>query len=178
MAWHYVLSFRPFLKLLKYVCFAVSSHWWMKQEYRDKTTDLTLIKKNDCIVFKEFTGVKSPIDACNSSNKILFLNFSFLRTLTCLKDAFTMLSTWFVQFPSDAKVNPKYLWFFTISKSAQRNKVVEFKMHINYVLSTCVIVYLLQYLVPVIIIQHQEVDSECLWYPVYHPLFRYGTIEI
>jgi hypothetical protein len=44
----------------------------MKQEYRDKTTDLTLIKKNDCIVFKEFTGVKSPIDACNSSNKILF----------------------------------------------------------------------------------------------------------
>jgi hypothetical protein len=43
----------------------------MKQEYPDKTTDLTLIKKNDCIVFKEFAGVKSPIDACNSSNKIL-----------------------------------------------------------------------------------------------------------
>jgi len=56
------------------------------------------------------------------------VNFSFLRTLTCLKDAFTMLSTWFVQFPSDAKVNPKYLWFFTISKSA-RYKVVEFSIN-------------------------------------------------
>jgi hypothetical protein len=33
------------------------------------------------------------------------VNFSFLRTLTCLKAAFTMLSLWFVQFPSDAKVN-------------------------------------------------------------------------
>jgi hypothetical protein len=43
--------------------------------------------------------------------------------------------------------------------------------------------YLLQYLVSVIIIseamktiQHQEVDSECLWHPLYHLLFRYGTI--
>jgi hypothetical protein len=35
--------------------------------------------------------------------------------LSCsLKAAFTMLSIWFVQFPSDAKVNPKCLWFITI----------------------------------------------------------------
>ena len=47
-------------------------------------------------------------------------------------------------------------------------KTTFYKMH-NKVLNTCVIVYLLQYLVSVIIIsetmktiQHQEVDSECL----------------
>ena len=56
------------------------------------------------------------------------------------------------------------------------------KCIINYILNTCVIVYLLQYLVSVIIIsetmktiQHQEVDSECLWHPLYHLLFHYGT---
>jgi hypothetical protein len=50
------------------------------------------------------------------------------------------------------------------------------KCIIKYVLNTCVIVYLLQYLVSVVIIsetmktiQHQEVDSECLWHPLYHP---------
>jgi hypothetical protein len=42
-------------------------------------------------------------------------NVSLLRTSTCLKDAFTMLSIWFVQFPSDAKVNPTFVWCFTIS---------------------------------------------------------------
>ena len=72
------------------------------------------------------------------------VNFSFLRTLTCLKDAFTMLSTWFVQFPSDAKVNPKYLWFFTISKSAQRYKVVEFSINsfalLMYGMTLCCII--------------------------------------
>ena len=57
------------------------------------------------------------------------------------------------------------------------------KCIINYVLNTCVIVYLLQYLVSVIIIsetmktiQHHEVDSEYLWHPLYHLLFHYGTI--
>jgi hypothetical protein len=57
------------------------------------------------------------------------------------------------------------------------------KCIINYVLNTCVIVYVLQYPVSVIIIsetmiiiQHQEVDSECLGHPLYHLLFRYGTI--
>jgi hypothetical protein len=61
-----------------------------------------------------------------------------------LKDAFTMLSTWFVQFPSDAKVNPKYLWFFTISKSAQRYKVVEFSINsfalLMYGMTLCCII--------------------------------------
>jgi hypothetical protein len=51
------------------------------------------------------------------------VNFSFLRTLTCLKAAFTMLSIWFVQFPSDAKVNPKCLWVFTISTGSPLNTV-------------------------------------------------------
>ena len=50
------------------------------------------------------------------------VNFSFLRTLTCLKAAFTMLSIWFVQFPSDAKVNPKCLWVFTISTGSPLNR--------------------------------------------------------
>jgi hypothetical protein len=50
------------------------------------------------------------------------VNFSFLRTLTYLKAAFTMLSIWLVQFPSDAKVNPKCLWFFTISTGSPLNR--------------------------------------------------------
>jgi hypothetical protein len=50
------------------------------------------------------------------------VNFSFLRTLTCLKAAFTMLSIWFVQFPSDAKVYPKCLLFSTGSPLNRRSK--------------------------------------------------------
>jgi hypothetical protein len=33
-----------------------------------------------------------------------------------------MLSIWFVQFPSDAKVNPKCLWFLTISTGSPLNR--------------------------------------------------------
>jgi hypothetical protein len=33
-----------------------------------------------------------------------------------------MLSIWFVQFPSDAKVNPKCLWVFTISTGSPLNR--------------------------------------------------------
>jgi hypothetical protein len=39
-----------------------------------------------------------------------------------LKAAFTMLSIWFVQFPSDAKVNPKCLWVFAISTGSPLNR--------------------------------------------------------
>jgi hypothetical protein len=34
-----------------------------------------------------------------------------------------MLSIWFVQFPSDAKVNPKSLRFFTISTGSPLNRI-------------------------------------------------------
>jgi hypothetical protein len=44
--------------------------------------------------------------------------YETMRDTTCLKDAFTMLSIWFVQFPSDAKANPTFLCFFTISTSS------------------------------------------------------------
>ena len=57
------------------------------------------------------------------------------------------------------------------------------KCIINDILNPCVIAYLLQYLVSVItisetmkIMHHQEVNSECLWHPLYHLLFRCGTI--
>jgi hypothetical protein len=53
------------------------------------------------------------------------VNFSFPRTLTCLKVAFTMLSIWFVQFPSDAKVNPEPL----SCRRKSRKLTTFYKMH-------------------------------------------------
>ena len=50
------------------------------------------------------------------------VNFSFLRTSTCLKAAFTMLSIWFVQFQFDAKINPKCLCFLIISTGSPLNR--------------------------------------------------------
>ena len=69
------------------------------------------------------------------------VNFRFLRTLTCLKAAFTMLSIWFVQFPSDEKVNPKCLWVFTISTGSRLNRRSKCGTALNYCWSVCMHLY-------------------------------------